>query len=314
MQHKIFRAYRTGRFAAAGVCLFAAAILAAELKPAREPIASEGVRRTYIYKTTLQGDLKVYVYLPPGWTAGQKNPAVVMIHGGGFTQGTPNQFTSKAEYLASRGMVAVTPEYRLKTKPNVTVATAIEDGKSAIRWVRMNAKELGIDAERVVGAGGSAGGTCVVLAAMTDQFEPAGEDPSISSKPDVLVLYNPALRLPNGDKLLGGQDDETLAAWKVGKGVPPMILFFGTDDRLAVASREMARQAAAEGNRVEFYTAEGQKHGFFNDPAKGRGAGWPEAVLYRTDLFLASLGYLKGQPTLHPDARFVLKRETLSAH
>jgi acetyl esterase/lipase len=289
-----------------------AAILMAELKPAREPVASEGSKRTYIFKTTPQGDLKANVYLPPGWTAGQKNPAIVMIHGGGFTQGSPNQFTAKAEYLASRGMVAVAPEYRLKTKPGVTVATAMEDGKSAIRWVRMNAKKLGIDPDRIVGAGGSAGGTCEVMAAMSDQFEPDGEDKSISSKPNVLVLYNPALRLPNGKRVLGGQDDETLAAWKVGKSVPPMILFFGTVDPLAAASREMARQAAAQGNRVEFYTAEGQKHGFFNDPAKGRGAGWPEAVLYQTDLFLESLGYLKGPPTLHQDAGFVLKRDTLS--
>ena len=90
----------------------------------------------------------------------------------------------------------------------------------------MNAKKLGIDPDRIVGAGGSAGGTCEAMAAMSDQFEPDGEDKSISSKPNVLVLYNPALRLPNGKRVLGGQDDETLAAWKVGKSVPPMILFF----------------------------------------------------------------------------------------
>src|SRR5579872_7451832 len=102
-------------FLQAVVYLLAAAILMAELKPAREPVASENGKLIYIYKTTPQGDLKVYVYLPPGWTAGQKNPAIVMIHGGGFTQGSPNQFTAKAEYLAGRGMVAIAPEYRLKT-------------------------------------------------------------------------------------------------------------------------------------------------------------------------------------------------------
>ena len=136
----------------------------AELKPAREPVASENGKLTGIYKTTPQGDLKVYVYLPPGWTAGQKNPAIVMIHGGGFNWAFAEPVHRQGGIPGQpRNGSGGGPEYRLKTKPGVTVATAIEDGKSAIRWVRMNAKELSIDPDRIVGAGGSAGGTCEVF-------------------------------------------------------------------------------------------------------------------------------------------------------
>src|SRR5690349_15102968 len=88
---------------------------AAELIPVKQPVETDGVRRTYVFKNTLQGDLKVHVYLPDGWQPAQKHPAIVMFFGGGFTGGTPEQFRTKAIYLASRGMVALTPEYRVKT-------------------------------------------------------------------------------------------------------------------------------------------------------------------------------------------------------
>jgi acetyl esterase len=300
------------------VCLVALPALA-ELKPATEPIESSGNERTYVFKSTPQGDLKVHVYLPEGWKARQKRPAIVMLFGGGFTGGTPNQFLTKAQYLASRGMVALTPEYRVKTRHNTMPDKSIEDGKSAIRWVRMNAKALGVDPNRVVGSGGSAGATCAVLAALTDDFEPEGEDRSVSSKPNALVLYNPALTVPGGPGLQpsrGPEMNRVLSSWKVEKGDPPMILFFGTEDRLLAASREMARQSAALGNRVELYTAAGQKHGFFNDSryTKNGVAGWHEVVLYRTDLFLSSLGYLKGKPTVRPtNPGLELKREALES-
>jgi hypothetical protein len=55
-------------------------------------------------KNTPQGELKVGVYLPEGWQSGQKHSTILMFFGGGFTNGTPAQFRSKAEYLSSRGI------------------------------------------------------------------------------------------------------------------------------------------------------------------------------------------------------------------
>lgn len=290
----------------------------AELRPAKDPVVSSPTRRSYIYKTTPQGDLKVNVFLPDGWKPGQKRPAIVMFFGGGFTGGSLDQFLTKSEYLAGRGLVALTPEYRVKTRHNTGPDKSIEDAKSAIRWIRVNARELGVDTNRVVGSGGSAGGTCAALAALTPEFEPEGEDRSISSKPDALVLYNPALAVPGGDiePSRGPEMRRVLSSWKVDKRGPPMILFFGTEDRLLAASLEMARRSAAVGNRTEFYTAAGEKHGFFNDPkqSKNGSPGWHEVVLHQTDLFLGSLGYLKGKPAVNPpDPSLKLQRENLSS-
>jgi acetyl esterase/lipase len=86
-----------------------------------------------------------------------------------------------------------------------------------------------------------------------------------------------------------------MASCKVTKGGPPAILFYGTEDPLQDAGRDFAQQLTAAGTRAEFYTAAGQQHGFFNR--------FPDSpshalVLRQTDLFLASLGYLKGNPTV----------------
>src|SRR5260370_41183582 len=85
-----------------------------------------------------------------------------------------------------------------------------------------------------------------------------------------------------------------LPAGKGVKGGPPAILFFGTEDYLLEGARIFTRQMIAAGNRAELYTAASQKHGFFND----RG-GTPRhaVVVHQNDLFLGSLGFLKGQPT-----------------
>jgi acetyl esterase/lipase len=88
---------------------------------------------------------------------------------------------------------------------------------------------------------------------------------------------------------------EFITAWKVTKGGPPAILFFGTEDDLLAGARVFARQMTAAGNRVELYTAAGQKHGFSND---GGGTPWHALVVRQTDLFLSSLGFLKGQPAI----------------
>lgn len=261
-------------------------------------------RQTHVFKQTPQGELNLHVFLPSDWAAGQKRPVILMAFGGGFVSGSPAQFESKAEYLASRGMVAITPEYRIRNKHQTTPDKSIEDCRSAIRWVRVNASKLGVDPKRVIGSGGSAGATCMAMAALSDEFEPEGEDRSVSSKPDALVLYNPAFAVPGGEL---PNNIKVLTAWKARKGGPPMIQFFGDQDKLLAAAREVAKQYGAAGNRTELYLAPGVGHGFFNDRPQARG--WHEAVLYQTDRFLTSLGYLKGEPAVKAPESSPLKLE-----
>src|SRR5207253_8942742 len=101
-----------------------------------------------------------------------------------------------------------------------------------------------------------------------------------------------------------------IASWKVTKGGPPAILFFGSEDPLQEKARDFARQLIAAGTRAEFYTADGQKHGFYN---RSDTSPWHAVVLRQIDLFLASLGYLRGDPTvgIPPDTAVALQKVRL---
>lgn len=287
----------------------AALMLAQKAQPALKPIDGDlhpsDHKSTVIFKTTPQGDLKMNLYFPKDWKPGDRRPGIVFFFVGGFVGGSPRQFAHTAEYFAGRGMVAASSEYRIRNIHHTEAQKSIEDAKSAVRWLRMNARELGIDPNRIVAGGGSAGGTCAALAAYNSTFEPEGEDKTISSEPNALVLYNPALGFGRNFNQAKPEQIRTLepviSAWSVRKGGPPAILFYGTADELQETGRAFVEQMIAAGNRAELYTAAGQKHGFFNERGIAAGVGpWHELVLQQTDRFLSSLGYLDGPPEIAP--------------
>src|SRR6516164_1598646 len=124
-----------------------------------------------IFKKTEQGDLKISISFPDDWKPSDKRPAIVFFFGGGWTQGTVQQFAPQSAYLARRGMVAARADYRVKSRHQVTPDVCVEDAKSAVRWLRKNAATLGIDPEKVVAAGGSAGGHIAACTATIPGFE-----------------------------------------------------------------------------------------------------------------------------------------------
>ena len=97
------------------------------------------------YKKTPQGALAMHLHFPPGWKAEDKRPAIVLFFGGGWRAGSVQQFLKQAEYLARRGMVVARADYRVKLRHGTSPVECVEDGKSAVRWLRRHAAELGID-------------------------------------------------------------------------------------------------------------------------------------------------------------------------
>lgn len=273
----------------------------------------EGVKE-FTYKQTPQGELKLLVHYPPDWKATDKRPAIVFFFGGGWKNGTTAQFLNQATYLATRGMVAVRADYRVSSRQQTTPESAVEDAKSAVRWVRAKAAELGVDPQRIVASGGSAGGHLAACTGMTDAYEAKSEDVKVSSRPNAMVLFNPALDLAalevaekwpesKGDgKTIVPQIDP---ARLIKKGLVPTVVFFGTADKMLDHARAFADKSKALGNRCEVFTAAEMPHGFFNR------APWQEVSLRQTDVFLASLGYLKGEPTVKipGETKPELKRE-----
>ena len=221
----------------------------------------------------------------------------MFFFGGGWTGGSTAQFYKQSEYLASRGMVAMCADYRTGGKHKTSPRECVKDGKSAIRWIRQHAKELGVDPDMLAAGGGSTGGHVAAATGTVKGFDEKGEDVSISSRPNALVLFNPVF--DNGP---GGYGyDRVKEYWKefspmhnIDENTPPTIVFLGTrDDLIPVATAERYKKIMEELKiRCDLHLYANQVHGFFNR------ARYRETLL-ETDKFLASLGYLKGKLTLN---------------
>ncbi|MGJ8644421.1 MAG: alpha/beta hydrolase [Luteolibacter sp.] len=250
-----------------------------------------------IYKMASGDDLYIYRFDPEGHDSSvDKRPAVVFFFGGGWSGGKVTQLEPQARYLASRGLVTFVADYRVKGRQKVAPNACVEDGKSAVRWIRKNAERLGIDPEKVIAGGGSAGGHVAAAAGMCEGFENADEDLSISSKPNALVLYNPVY----DNSKEGGYSHDRVKEWfpaispaqNITPDDPPAIVFVGAEDKLIpVATVERFRdQMTEQGIINELHVYEGEAHGFFNG-----GKGFFD-TLTKTDEFLVKLGYLSGKP------------------
>ncbi len=261
--------------------------------------AAEGTPdvKTMTYKTVGDRELKIYIHYPAGWKASDSRAGIIFFFGGGWSGGKIEQFQPQAEYLASRGMVAARADYRVKSRDGVTPDKCVEDARSAVRWMRRNAGRLGIDPKKLITSGGSAGGHLAACMMIPKSVEADGDDLSISTIPQAMVLFNPVLSFENEQMLKRLNGDKQLAqkispTRYLDKNAPPALILFGTNDRLKIFGDEYWKKAEAIGVRADKYLAEGQGHGFFNRSP------WTERTLLAVDKFLTSLGFLKGEPTI----------------
>ena len=253
-----------------------------------------------VYKVASGDEMKLHIFNPEGHRPGRDaRPAIVFFFGGGWNGGTPAQFEQHCRYLASRGMVAITADYRVKTRQGTTPKECVADGKSAVRYIRAHAKRLGIDPRRIAAGGGSAGGHVAAAAGMLDGFDDPADDSAVSSKPNALVLFNPVY--DNGPDGYGYDRVETYwrefsPAHNITKDDPPAIVFLGTKDALIpVKTAEAFRARMREvGLDSELHLYEGQPHGFFNESRGGTEIFLD--TLEKMDRFLLENGYLNGAP------------------
>ncbi len=264
------------------------------------PALGQENTKTFTYTKTKQADLEMVVHFPPGWKETDKRPGIVFFFGGGWENGTIQAFEPQAQYFASRGLVTARADYRVKSRHGVTPKECVEDARSAIRWFRQNAAPLGVDPDKIVASGGSAGGHIAACTTLMSASE--GKDEKVSCQANALLLFNPVLRF--GPRLLKRVDNDEAVGKAISpilyltKDSPPTLLFFGTDDFLIKQGEEFIQRSKELGHRCEMFTAEKQPHAFFHKSP------WKEKTLQRADEFLASLGYLQGKPTIAvPDAK-----------
>ncbi len=157
--------------------------------------------KVYVYKESAGKPRQMEIYFPPQHdpkTA--KVPGMILFHGGGWSGGSLSQFRTACAYFASRGLVCATAEYQMlsaaeakklpagETKKRVCVT----DAKSAIRWFKQHASELGIDPSRIITGGGSAGGHISALATMNDGLNDPKDPLDVDTKVVAYLWFNPA--------------------------------------------------------------------------------------------------------------------------
>jgi acetyl esterase/lipase len=232
-----------------------------------------------------------------------KYPAIVIIHGGGWQNGSPNDNTLFSQYMANQGYSVISIDYRLA--PEHKFPTQIEDVRTAIAYIREHADELEVDVNRIALMGRSAGAHLAMLAA----FEPGA--PSIRA---IVNYYGPVNLTtgyqdpPNPDPIdsrrllrefLGGTPAELpdlyrqASPWNyVGAtspipqgSLPPALLIYGRRDHVVQSKfgRKLSEQLQKTGNKVAFIEIPWAEHAFDAIP-QGVSS---QVALYYTERFLA---------------------------
>ncbi len=266
--------------------------------------------RTDVYKTVDDHELRLWSYLPKASTGpSEGRPAIVFFFGGGWRRGSPLQFEPHARHLASRGMVAILADYRVKDRHGTNANRSVADARSAIRWVRSHAGELGVDTQRIAAGGGSAGGHLAAATLLLSEHDESTDDQSIDARPNALALFNPALVLAPVEGVDNGRTPEALAQLEARSGASlesvspyhglsekahlvPTIIFHGRADRVvAYETAELFCTRMSDlGGDCELVGYEGKGHGFFNH-RRADGVDYDD-TLARTDAFFVSLGWL----------------------
>lgn len=227
----------------------------------------------------------------------EKKPAIIYFPGGGFTTTDYEKFIEMRFALAKAGFVVAAAEYRVV--PNKFPAI-LEDGKSAVRFLKAHADAYGIDASKIGVLGDSAGGYLSQMVAVTGnekQFDKgdnlhvdstvqaaatlygisdlrnigSGFDEAIQkvhqspAVTEALLVNGVAFNEYPGASILS-DSDKALAASSLGhikKNLPPFLIMHGTEDKLVspVQSEQLYEALKQNGNRVTYVKVEGAAHG-----------------------------------------------------
>ncbi|QOZ25673.1 alpha/beta hydrolase [Bradyrhizobium sp. CCBAU 51753] len=207
-------------------------------------------------------------------------PCLVFLHGGGWVIGDLDTHEVACQKLAHEGeLIVISVDYRLA--PEHRFPAAVDDAVTATQWVAANAKQLGIDASRIVVGGDSAGGNLAAVVALTARdsglklagqllIYPATEFARTHAshrEPETSVLLTHSVIPWFAAQYLGDADGSdwraSPARAKSFAGLPPAYVLTAGADPLRDEGDEYAKFLKDAGVAVTYRHFPGQFHGFF---------------------------------------------------
>jgi acetyl esterase/lipase len=242
-------------------------------------------------------DLLLDVYHPPV-SVTPKRMGVIHLFGGGFYVGNKNAgyIVNDARALGLLGYTNISANYRLDSEG--LWPAQIHDTKAAIRWVRANASDIGIDPDKIAIAGYSAGGMLSLLAAGTNgmaEFEGSGGNAGVSSDVQAGIGVYPLASSDTAGRLFptdlsGDERARVMAAASpatyIGAGFAPTIFIHGTADTTVPMSSsiDFFNRLDAAGVPTALTLIQGAAHAFDNNALDA-----VQVMAHSIDLFLDRL-------------------------
>ena len=257
------------------------------------------------YKTTNGFNLQAHIFSPDNILKGEKRPAIVIFHGGGWNGGNPSWAFGKAKHFRDLGMIAIAAQYRLTNRKDITAIESMSDARDLIMWMRSKSDSLNISPDSIVAEGWSAGAHLVSSAAI---FSDSIPNQKINSIPNAMILVSPAVSLPKGKGWEVWKQNvfgtiTTLSSVNpvehVRKGLPPSIILEGKNDSVTPLDgvQLFYDKMIANGNYCELWIYDGVGHLF--TPSYLDDSGWPQPdkeierkAFNQADEFLRKFGYI----------------------
>lgn len=238
--------------------------------PETTPLSLPGAE-THVFRDLKPEPVRLHVFKPKHWSAADRRPAFVWFFGGGWTRGTPANAAGYAKWASDLGLVGVAPDYRTNDRFGTSPLAAVADGRAALHWLEEHAAELGIDPQRIVVGGNSAGGHVALWTAIAHSPPGSREAEAPKFKPVALVLTSPVSDTSKETGYTPARfGDNALALSSVHQlepKMPPVLLFHGDADTTVPQRESLALRdkLLAMGNVCEFVNVPGGSHNFGGD-------------------------------------------------
>ena len=236
-------------------------------KPVATPTSLPGAE-THIYREIQPEPMRLHVFKPKGWAETDRRPALIFFFGGGWNTGTPERSATYAKWAATLGMVGIAPDYRTRDRFGTTPLESVADSRASFRWVQDHANQLGIDPQKIVAGGSSAGGHVALWTAI--EHTPPGSDTNEAprTKPAALILVSPVSdtfsAIGYAPKRFGDNAEALSPVHQLDAKMPPVLVFHGDADPTVTNQESIVlhEKLLASSNVCEFITVPGGNHGF----------------------------------------------------